>query len=454
MNHQNEHTEPSGAAPIDLFALLRDFMRIARGKWIYLILTVVVMGAGMTLWRYVTYSPVYSASATYAVTSYQNGSYSTYQDNSLARQTAETAPHILNSDMFRRRLADALEMDQVPGTIQASVMQGTNFLIISVTDDDPLAAHRTLQAVQTIFPEVSESIIGKFFMEPMDESGVPDRPANPRTIQLDCLSGCMLGFVVGFVVVLVLALTNRTVRREEDCVKRINTKCLTTVPRIHQKVRSHKTVQSLNILRRNADPDLVEAFRSLRNRIERSSTKQGCRTLLVTSALPGEGKSTVAVNLALALAQAGKQVALMDCDLRNPTDSQILETAQGPGLLDFLSGQQQLNDCMVSGKDLFGFSLPLIFLPAGNAVADGSAYLHNASMQKLIGFFQTQMDYLILDTPPAGLLTDAGIMAQYADGILFVVREDFAKADKILEGMEHVSQGGCEILGCVLNDDH
>ena len=454
MSRQEEKFETNGPEPIDLIPIIQDFFRILRGRWIYLLLTMAVLGAGLTFWRYHSYSPYYTASATYAITTYQGGNSSTYQDNSLTHQMAETAPYVLGSDMFQRRVAEALGSGSVPGSIRASVMENTNFLTISVSHSSPQTAYETLKAVQQVFPDVSKQIIGNFYMEPMDESGVPSAPTNPRTPKADLVQGVLLGLLLGAVVIGVSAFTNATVRREEDCIKRINTKCLGVVPRIRQKVRSRQTEQHLNILRKNADPDLVEAFRGLRNKIERRADKKGCRTLLITSALPGEGKSTIAVNTVLSLAQAGKRVVLVDCDLRNPTDDIILEAPEGPGLVDFLTGKETLSRCLLSGEDLFGYSLPMYFLRGGKAVADGSGYLPTGAMKQLIQFFETQVDYLILDTPPAGLLTDAGILSQYADGILFVVKEDFAKVDKILEGMEHVSQGGCEMLGCILNDDH
>ena len=454
MSRQEEFIEHNGPEPIDLVTVLRDFLRIVRGKWLSLLLVMAVMSAGLTAWRYFTYAPVYTASATYSITASQDQSTTAYRDTSLTSQMAETSPHILGSDMFRRRVAEALELDYVPGTIRSSVMTGTNFLTISVSDADPQSAYNTLQAVQTVFPEVSESIIGKFYMEIMDESGVPAAPSNPRTVKRDLVKGGLLGLLLGAAVIAFSALTNGTVRREEDCIRRINAKCLGTVPRIHQKVRSRRTSQYPSILRRNADPDLVEAFRNLRNKIERRADKKGCRTLLITSALPGEGKSTIAVNTALALAQAGKRVALVDCDLRNPTDDLILQAPEGPGLIDLLSGKKQLSACLIGGSALFEQPLPLQFLRSGKAVEDGSRYLNEPAMKQLTDQLKAQSDYLILDTPPAGLLTDAGILSQYADGIIFVVKEDFAKVGKILEGMEHVCQGGCEMLGCILNDDH
>ena len=454
MSRHEEIIEKTGPEPIDLVVILQDFFRIVRSKWIFILLTMAILASGLTLWRYQRYVPYYEAYATYAITTYQDGSSSSYQDRSLTRQMAETSPYILTSDVFRRRVAENLGQDWSIGDIQSSVMEETNFLTISVTDTDPQRAYQTLQAAREVYPGIAQSIIGVFFMELMDENGVPTEPVNPRHIKADLLEGALLGFLLSAAVIVAMAFTNGTIRREEDCIRRINTKCLGVVPRIRHKVRSTEKEQRLNILEKNANPDLIEAFRGLRNKIERSSSGKKCKTLLVTSALPGEGKSTIAVNTALSLAQAGRRVALVDCDLRNPTDCAVLGAPEGPGLIDFLESKNEVTECLVSGQELFGYSLPFQFLRGGKAVKDGSGHLSTHTMEKLVEILENQVDYLILDTPPAGLLTDAGILAQHAEGILFVVKEDFAKVDKILEAMEHVSQGNAEMLGCVLNDDN
>ena len=179
MSRHEEIIENHSQEAVDLSVVAQDFFRIVRRKWAFLLLTAVILSAGLTLWRYYDYVPYYQSSATYAITTYQNGSSTSYQDSSLARQMAETSPYILTSDVFRRRVAEKLGEDWTLGTIRASVMEETNFLTIAVTDTDPQRANETLHAVQEVYPGVAQSIIGSFFMEAMDESGVVTAPVNP-----------------------------------------------------------------------------------------------------------------------------------------------------------------------------------------------------------------------------------------------------------------------------------
>lgn len=177
------------------------------------------------------------------------------------------------------------------------------------------------------------------------------------------------------------------------------------------------------------------------------------KTFLVTSALAGEGKSTVAVNLALSLAQAGQRVTLVDCDLRHPTDRQILGIEEnGVGLREVLEHKAKLKECLMKAEDIgLDPDMCMIFLPGGKTISDGSDLLGTELMGRIIEKLEEISDFVILDSAPAGLLTDAVVLAQYADGAAFVVRKDFARVDYIMDGMEHLAESNIQIIGGILN---
>ena len=452
MSAQEEKIENKEIEPIDLTVMISGFFRMLKKKIISLILLIVVCAVLFAVYQHVIYEPQYTAYYTYTVSASKNSEGGVnYYDTSAAQQFAKTFPYILTSDILQKKVAKSLSMDYVPGNIKAEVMPDTNFLTISVTDSDPQRAFNTLKVVVEVYPEISESIIGKIYPELMDESGVPTVPDNPKSTKKDLVKGGCLGVVLGFVWILILMITNRTIHSEEDCLKRLNSKCISSVPRVREKVRSKKMEYHPNILEKNINEEFVESFRIIRNKIQHISRKNQIKTILITSALPGEGKSTIAVNTALALIQEGKKVALIDCDLRNPSDRAIINAPEGKGLIDFLKGDAKFVECVLHGKDLFDSKYPFLFVRGGKPVADGSAYLASDKMRKLVEILERQVDYVIIDSAPAGLLTDAGILAQYAQGTVIVIKQDFAKISKIMEGMEHLSEGNVEIMGCVIN---
>lgn len=223
-------------------------------------------------------------------------------------------------------------------------------------------------------------------------------------------------------------LSRQTIRKKEDFQKMIHMKCLGEVPQISVKKRSHKTKNILNILNEKTDPDFLEALRIIRNKVEYSAWKHKHKIILVTSALAGEGKSTLAVNLALSLALNGKKVALADCDLRHPSDREILGLEDGPGMQEILNRKIKVNDALMSAEKM-----------------------GTGRMEKIIEVLAEKMDYVILDSAPVGMLTDAGVLAQFADSVVFVVKKDYARADHILEGMEELTGSRVHLIGGILN---
>ena len=176
------------------------------------------------------------------------------------------------------------------------------------------------------------------------------------------------------------------------------------------------------------------------------------KVFMITSAIAGEGKSTVSVNLALSFAKTGKKVALVDCDLRNPSDREILGLGEGVGLLEVLNKEMKLKEAVLKHTDMgMTDDIKFMFLPGGKAIQDGSVLLGSVTMEKIIGGLKDWADIVILDCAPAGILTDAAILAQYADAAIFVVRKDFARVDHILDGMEHVAESRTPIIGSILN---
>lgn len=452
MNRQEEQIKNKGLEPIDLTAMIGEFLRVLKKKIIFLIFLTILCAIIFSFYQNMRYEPQYTVYKTYTVSATKESDSSVnYYDTAAAEQFAKTFPYILTSDILQRKVAKSLNLDYVPGNIKAEVMENTNFLTISVVDSDAQRAYQTLEAIVEVYPEISDSIIGKIYTEIMDESGLPTVPDNPKSLKRNLIEGGIIGILLGFVWILFLILTNKTVRNEEECLKRLNTKCIGSVPQVKEKVRSKKVEYHPNILAKNIDEDFTEAFRIIRNKIQHISERDRIKTILITSALPGEGKSTIAVNTALSLMQENKKVALIDCDLRNPSDRPIMNAPEGKGLIDYLRNEAKFTDCVLHGKDLFEHKYPFLFVRGGKSVSDGSGYLASEKMRKLVEVLEKQMDYVIIDSAPAGLLTDAGILAQYAQGTILVIKKDFATTSKIMEGMEHLSESNIKIIGCVLN---
>lgn len=443
---------------IDVVVLLHDFLRVMRKMWIRVAVLGLIFAVITTVHANMNYCEYYTAYSSFTVNIWneEDGSgVAAYYDNAAAEQMATSFPYILTSGVLQRRVASDMGVDAISGSIDASVVENTNIFTLSVTDTDPERAEETLQAVIKNYPSVSEAIVGKLEMNILDESGVPAAPDNPKDLKQDALRGALMGIVLGLAWAVLVTLLRKTIRTEEDCQKYVNQRCLGSIPFVRIKERSDKSKRHLNITKKTIDPEFKEALRIVRNKLERYTGDGAMKRIVVTSALSGEGKSTIAANLALSLALEGKTVTLVDCDLRNPSDTEILDVETNNGLVDYLVGKAEFKDCLfqitndTDKKRKFNF----FFVPGGHAVADASNLLGSERMKWVIDTVSKTSDYVILDSAPVGLLTDAGVLAQFADCSMFVVKKDFARVEHIMNGIEHLSESNIPVIGCVINGD-
>lgn len=460
MSKYEEVKESESTELIDITTFLADYFRIFRRMWKRILLLALV-GAVFCYFRgNAAYQPQYTASATFTINirqEQQDGTVgnASFFDNSTAEQMAKTFPYILTSGVLQRKVAAEMNQGAMSGRLSAEVMKDTNLLTISVTDIDAERAYQTLQAVLHNYPEVSEVIVGKVNMESLDETGIPPLPDNVKNLKPKAVKGGIAGALLGMLWAGVVMISRKTIRREEDCPKLVNQKCLGSVPRVRFKERSKKIEHHLNITEEMTDQEFAETFRIIRNKVQRSVRENNLKSIIITSTLAGEGKSTIAVNLALSLAQEGKRVALVDCDLRHPSDSAILNMEEGEGLSEYLQDKNTFEKCLLNEKQLgLEDSMKMVYVQGGTAVADGSELLGSKKMQDVIKLLEKKMDFVIVDSAPIGLLTDAGVLAQFVDGAIYVIKKDFAHADHILEGMEHLAEMNVHMIGCVLNGDY
>lgn len=191
-----------------------------------------------------------------------------------------------------------------------------------------------------------------------------------------------------------------------------------------------------------------EAFKSLRTNLKFLAMGKSCKKIIMTSAIPGEGKSSVAINLAVSLADAGSRVLLMDCDLRKPILHRYLKLDKSSykGLTNILSGGV-LTESIVNMK-----SLNLHVIIADAIPPNPAELLGSGRMKILVEELEKHYDYIIFDTPPVSVVTDAAVLSQYADGVILVIRQNHATFDEVALAKKNLDTVHANILGAVLND--
>lgn len=189
----------------------------------------------------------------------------------------------------------------------------------------------------------------------------------------------------------------------------------------------------------------AEAYRSLRSNIEYSSFDDEYRVIVVTSSVPGEGKSTTSGNLAIALAQSGNSVLLVDCDMRKPSIHKKFKISNAAGTAELLLRKKLFEE--VANK----YNENLTIITAGKIPPNPSEMLASRAMTAFIEEMKKEFKYIILDTPPLQAVTDAQVLSTKADGVLLVVRAGSTKREMVLNSVDLIKKVQGKVIGTVLN---
>ena len=431
---------------IDLQVLLVDLLRSAlRFWWVEVVL--VLLCAGVLCFRtHQTYSPQYRAEASFAVyvTNPLQAEIQSY-NSATAEQMAKTFPYILTSSALSDLVREELGIGAIPG-ISASTVENTNIFTLSVTASDPQLAYDVLNAVITYYPEVAEYVVGPTKMSLLDESGVPTQPINQPNYFRTALKGAVVGTVLWLAILFLIAVARSTVHNEKQLKQMMNLPCLGLLPKAKGYGKGRKIGYPVMI----HDDELMgfaESVRLLRLRVEKELRDRGKKVLLVSSAIPGEGKTTVAANLAIALARSGKKTLLLDCDLRNPSVGKVFGQNTTVGLAEYLQGKvstKEIFQCPIDG-------IQLIVVYGGKSTGEAAEIISKHAAKEFMDTTREVFDYVIIDTPPCSMMADAMEAAEMADCALLTIRQDYAPKDRILEGAQNLAESGLEVIGCALN---
>lgn len=199
------------------------------------------------------------------------------------------------------------------------------------------------------------------------------------------------------------------------------------------------------IVHQEAKSPIAEAYRTLRTNIQFVKAGEEVKTAMLTSAGPGEGKSTTAANLAVAVAQSGKKVVLIDCDLRKPVQHRIFGK-KNKGLTNYLvESIDPANLLMETEVD------NLYLLPSGPIPPNPSELLSSGKMLELLNYCKAQFDFIVVDAPPAVAVTDACVLASKVDGVILVLAAGQVRPEMAQKAKELINRANGHILGVILN---
>lgn len=214
------------------------------------------------------------------------------------------------------------------------------------------------------------------------------------------------------------------------------------------KSKKRKALETFEVLTDTASFAYAEAFKTLRTNIEFVASDKS-KVIMTLSTLAGEGKTTVSINLAIALAQSQKKVLLIDCDMRRPKVQRYLRIKHSSqyGLSTVLNGTSEYEQAIGLLDDL-----GIYIMLAGPTPPNPSELLSSDKCKEMFKNLSERFDYIICDTPPVSIVSDALVLSKNADGAIFVVRQDYTRTSQIKEVIEKLNTVDVKLLGSVLNN--
>ena len=438
---------------IDLFRLLQEFWKAFRRLFWLPVILAILCGAvlGVRSWR--SYVPRYASEVTFTIQMTDSAltdiaGTTNYYDKATAEQLSRTFPYLIQSELMQTMLREEMGVSRLNGSITAGTVSNTNLFSLRVTSTSAQDAYDILNTVMEVYPRVADYVVGSTRMNLLTVPTVAGSPYNQFQPARTVCKGAVMGAFLGLLLILAYAFTRRSIREPEEIHKKLNQSCLAALPQVSFKRRSGAADQSVTILNRRISGAFQESVRSMRLKFLRGAKAEKAQVVMVTSTLPGEGKTTVAVNLALTLAQNGARVILVDLDLRKPSVKKALGVEMpSMGMPELLAGEKQ---------DVKQYLLPLedagITILAGNQpAADARQQITSRRLSALLEELRQEADFIVLDTPPCGLVADSAAAARAADCTVYVLRAGVAQVSHVVDSLQALAESGTRILGCVLN---
>ena len=401
-----------------------------------------------------TYTPSYTSTATFMVSA--KDATSAYNSLTTTQSMASVFVEVFQSNVLREKIQEQMPDQHFNGTINTVTIPETNLLIVTVTSEAPDVSFRALNLLVDHYSAISDYVFANAQLEVIKDPVIPVFPSNPLNVKSQYP---LVLFISGFLAVggiVALYLLKDTVKTPKAARRKIDARLLRTIS--HEK--KNKTFRA-KLRQKNTAPlitnslikkDFIEDNLSLCSVLEYHMRKRGQQVILLTSVGENEGKSTVAANLALALAEKGRKVALLDCDFRKPALHKIFDkTVEKEKTLTAYLMQEETDPApyLIESKKhgiMLGFS--------ENCVRSVTKLLNNGKLPILLQQLRTQVDYVILDTPPMLAAADAEALAAMVDTALLVVRADYMPTDSVNKGLDRLRKSAPEVCGFVLNNYH
>ncbi|WP_314146301.1 polysaccharide biosynthesis tyrosine autokinase [uncultured Leifsonia sp.] len=429
---------------------LRDYLRVFHKNWI-LIALCALLGVAVAAVFSLMATPKYKAETELYVSVRAGDSAATtdlVQGTSFARQAVTSYVSVVDSASVLDRVIDELKLDTTPSALAAKISAesplNTVLIDITVTDDDP---KRAADIANSVGKNTSYIVTNKLEnaqggaslvnVQTIQPATTPTRPSSPN-VPLNVVLGLLVGLGVGILASFLRSILDTRIHNAHD-IEQVTDRPILGAVSFDPSARKRPLIV-------HADPrnPRAESFRSLRTNLQFVNIG-GPRSYVITSSVPGEGKSTTAANLAISLAETGARVALIDGDLRLPKVAEYMGIEGAVGLTDVLIGRAELTDVLQKwGRG------QLYVLPAGAIPPNPSELLGSSVMANLINDLSSEFDFVLVDAPPLLLVTDAAVISKLTGGAILAAASGRTKKNELAAAVRALEHIDSRLIGVVV----
>lgn len=424
---------------------LSEYIRILRDRWVSIV-AITLIGLAAAGAFSILQTPKYDAKTQVFVSVKSTDSPSDLiQGSSFSEKRVTSYVNLATSPRVLQPVIDKLHLDTTADVLKSQVTASTppqTVLIdikVSNTDAGRAAdiANATADSLILAVQQVEEgSIVKLSIIEPATKAVNPSSPKIPLNLAL----GLIVGLLIGLALAVLRQVLDTRIRTVEDIEHITDAAVLGRFP------HDDSVVNSPLVTEQDPYSPRAESFRQLRTHLQFTNIDGGPQSIVVTSTIPGEGKSTTAANLAIMLAESGKRVLLVDADLRRPRIAKMMGLEGSVGLSTVMSGRIDLDEAIQTWHE------SLHVLTSGRTPPNPSELLGSPKMHELIRRLENMYDVIVLDTPPLLPVTDPAVLGASSSGILMVINADgHVHKEQLRQSLHNIEAVDARLLGLVLN---
>jgi len=437
---------------IDIKQIIKQLIK---WKTLIILLTVVLALTGYLVAK-VKYKPTYQASGTFMSKPNANASTGTAISSSdiiMSQQLANTFKVVLLSknmlDIISTEINNEEDSKFIKEAITIDVVKSSQIMKITATTMNPDLSARIVNAILTKAPGIINEKIKMGSMMSLNNARVPNSPVKDTDRTLFPVIGAIMGFLISAGIALVAEMFSKTVKSPYDIKNLLGQDLLGTVPSFEELKANVGKKKPPFVIFKTANFAYIEAYKSIRTKIENLKANRHYKTFLITSTKENEGKTTVAINIATVLAQKGNKVLFIDGDLRKSYITKLLGIPldEANSIINVIKGTVEITSA-IKLINPFGFYVLLSL----SFSEDASEILASDEMANLLIQLRETYDYIIIDTPPASIISDAMVLSEISDAIIYVVRENHSAIELINQTIGEFTDSKALLAGCILND--